>query len=68
MGRNHFSYEKRRRELEKKKKKEEKKKKKEEGESDGGQIADADTLADLFYVPGEDEGEEDESDSASEEE
>ncbi len=54
MGRNQFSYEKRRRELEKKKKKEEKKLKKKEGETDGGQIADEDTLRDLFYVPGED--------------
>ncbi len=53
MGRNHFSYEKRRRELEKKKKKEEKKLKKQEGEGDGGQIADEETLKDLFFVPEE---------------
>jgi len=53
VGRNHFSYEKRRRELEKKKKKEEKKLKKQEGEGDGGQIADEETLKDLFFVPEE---------------
>ncbi|WP_319559434.1 hypothetical protein [Marispirochaeta sp.] len=57
MGRNHFSYEKRRRELEKKKKKEEKKLKKQEGDSDGGQIADEDTLKDLFFVPEEEDAE-----------
>ena len=67
MGRNHFSYEKRRRELEKKKKKEEKKLKKQEGESDGGQIADEDTLKDLFFVPGE-ENEEEGIDAEDEEE
>ena len=66
MGRNHFSYEKRRRELEKKKKKEEKKQKKLEGETDGGQIADEDTLKDLFYVPGE--GDDEASENEDEEE
>ena len=68
MGRNHFSYEKRKRELDKKKKKEEKKLKKKEGETDGGQIADEDTLKDLFFVPEEVEADLSDDEDSDEEE